>query len=132
MIYHIVITKEFQSCIDEIKYIPSNLKDDGFIHCSLESSVIPVANDYYGNIKEELLLLRIEPLILKSKVKYEAAKPEKGINTSHLSSSQIFPHIYGPIDLEAIDGIGILEKKESGYIWPKEFESREIYLHKEM
>ncbi len=107
------------------------MKDDGFVHCSLESSVIPVANDYYGNIKEELLLLRIEPLILKSQVKYEGAKSEKGINTSHLSSSQIFPHIYGPIDLTAIDGIGILEKKESGYIWPNEFEPKERYLHKE-
>jgi uncharacterized protein (DUF952 family) len=132
MIYHIVKTKEFQSCIDGVKYIPSNLKDIGFIHCSLESSVIPVANDYYGNVLEELLLLRIEPLNLESQVKYEAAKPENGINTSHLSSSPIFPHIYGPVDLIAINGIGILEKKESGYIWPKEFEPKEKYLHKEM
>jgi uncharacterized protein (DUF952 family) len=131
MIYHIVKTKEFQSCLDGVKYIPSNLRDVGFIHCSLESSVIPVANDYYGNVEEELLLLRIEPLNLESQVIYEAAKPEKGINSSHLSSSPIFPHIYGPINLIAINGIGTLEKKESGYIWPKEFESKEKYLYKE-
>jgi uncharacterized protein (DUF952 family) len=131
MIYHIVIIKEFLSFIFGSKYIPGSLMDDGFVHCSLDSSVISVANDYYGNAKEELLLLRIEPLKLESPVIYETAKPVKGINTSHLSSSPIFPHIYGPIDLTAIDGIGILEKKESGYIWPKEFESKEKYLLKE-
>jgi uncharacterized protein (DUF952 family) len=131
LIYHIVKEKEYRSCSDGNKYEPENLQDIGFIHCSLESSVIPVANDYYGNVEEKLLLLRIEPMKLKSQTKYEAAEPEKGVSTSHISSSPIFSHVYGPIDNSAIDGIGILNKEESGYVWPKEFVPIETYFQKE-
>ncbi len=131
LIYHIVRESEYRSCSDGKKYEPVNLQEVGFIHCSLESSVIPVANDYYGNVEEKILLLRIEPVKLNSQTKYETAQPEKGAGTSHISSSPIFPHVYGPIDNSAIDGIGVLNKGESGYVWPKEFVSIEAYFQKE-
>ncbi len=128
MIYHIVKEEEFRSCINNNKYTPASLKEVGFVHCSLESSVIPVANDYYGNVVEKLLLLQIEPKKLKPQTKYEKAKPEEGVSTSHISSSPVFPHVYGPIDISAIDKMGFLEKKGTVYIWPEVFISVEKYF----
>ncbi len=121
MVYHIVKDKDYRSLNDSGKYLPVNYNENGFVHCSLEKSVIPVANDYYANIEEKLLLLRIDPSKLESPTKYETASPEKGVGALHLNSSPIFPHVYGPINNSAIDGIGVLIKKESGYVWPKEF-----------
>jgi uncharacterized protein (DUF952 family) len=121
MIYHIVTEKVYRSQNDGNKYLPLNYDENGFVHCALETSVLPVANDYYLNVEEKLLLLRIEPLKLKSQTKYEPAVLEKGVGTFHMTSSPVFPHVYGPIDNSAIDGIGVLVKGKKGYIWPKEF-----------
>jgi uncharacterized protein (DUF952 family) len=128
LIYHIVKENEFLSSVVGNNYVPATLQNNDFVHCSLETSVVPVANDYYKGVKEKLLLLRIDPLKLKSRTKYESAMPESGAGTSHISSSPVFPHVYGPIEKSAIDGIGVLGKEESGYVWPKEFKSVEIYF----
>jgi uncharacterized protein (DUF952 family) len=121
MIYHIVKEKDYRSRNDGNKYLPLNYDENGFVHCALEISVLLVANDYYANVEEKLLLLRIEPMKLKSQTKYEPASPEKGVSTFHRTSSPVFPHVYGPIDNSAVDGIGVLVKEKSGYVWPKEF-----------
>lgn len=130
LIYHIAKEVEFLSSIVENNYVPSTLQENGFIHCSLETSVIPIANDYYRNVEEKLLLLRIDPAKLKSQTKYENAIPENGAGTSHISSSPVFPHVYGPIEKSAIEGIGVLGKEKSGYVWPKEFKSAQFYFGK--
>jgi uncharacterized protein (DUF952 family) len=123
MIYHIVKEKDYFPQIKGDNYLPANFDENGFVHCALEKSVIAVANDYYSSVDEKLLLLKIDPLKLKSQIKYEPASPEKGAETRHLSTSLVFPHVYGPIDNKAVEGIGVLRKEKSGYIWPKEFVS---------
>jgi uncharacterized protein (DUF952 family) len=129
MIYHIVKEKEYKSQNNGNRYLPLNYEDSGFVHCALEPSVVPVANDYYANVDEILLLLRIDPLKLESQTKYETASPEKGVSTSHTSSSPVFPHVYGAINNSAVDGIGVLIKGEKGYEWPKEFQSIDEFIN---
>ena len=80
-----------------------------------------VANDYYTGVSDTLLLLRIDLTRLKAPTKYEAASPARAAGTLHLASSPVFPHVYGPIDNTAIDGIGVLTKGEHGYVWPTSF-----------
>jgi len=121
MIYHIVTEADYRALNDGQQYLPSNFAADGFVHCSPEASVLPVANDYYGNVSGTLLLLAISPAGLKSPVKYEAPTPAADGGTSHLASSPVFPHVYGPIENTAVDGIGILTRGEQGYAWPDEF-----------
>jgi uncharacterized protein (DUF952 family) len=121
MIYHIVTEADFRSLNDGQQYLPSEFAADGFVHCALEASVLPVANDYYPAVSGTLLLLRIDPARLKSPTKYEAASPARAAGTSHLATSPVFPHVYGPIENAAIDGIGILTKGERGYVWPTEW-----------
>ena len=130
MIYHIVKEKDYLYSLKGESYIPANFDENGFVHCALEASVIPVANDYYSNVEDKLLLLRIDPLKLKSQTRYESAAPEKGAGTQHLSTSSVFPHVYGPIDNSAVEGIGTLRKEKNGYVWPNEFISLAEYKNR--
>jgi uncharacterized protein (DUF952 family) len=118
MIYHIVTEADYRSHDDGQRYLPSDFAADGFVHCALEASVLAVANDYYAAVSDTLLLLRIDPTRLKSLTKYEAASPAPDASTSHVATATVFPHVYGPIDNTAIDGVGILTKGEHGYAWP--------------
>jgi uncharacterized protein (DUF952 family) len=121
VIYHIVGEAEFRAACDGAVYRPASLAVDGFVHCSLEPSVIPVANDYYRDAEGPLLLLQIDPWGLTAETRYEQAAPPPGADITHLDSSPVFPHVYGPIDLGAIDGVGVLMKTADGYAWPEEF-----------
>jgi len=128
MIYHLVPEKDYLPSIKGNSYLPSNFHANGFVHCALEVSVITVANDYYSNTEDRLLLLEIDPMKLKSQTKYEPAAPEKGAGTRHTGTSAVFPHVYGPIDHSAVYGIGVLRKEKAGYVWPQEFVPLAAYV----
>lgn len=114
MIYHIVAEAELRSHTDGQRYLPETCATDGFVHCSFEVSVLAVANDYYAGARDTVLLLRIDPDKLSSPVRDEPAAAPPGAAASHLASSPLFPHVYGPIDNAAVDGIGILTRGEHG------------------
>ena len=128
VIYHIVIESEFRSRLEGPIYLPADLPDDGFVHCALEPSVIPVANDYYAGASGRLLLLEIDPERLASETRYEAAAPTLGGGSSHLASASQFPHVYGPINKEAITGVGVLGRTVGGYEWPRGFTPLDSFL----
>jgi uncharacterized protein (DUF952 family) len=128
MIYHIVTESDFRAQLKGSVYLPSSLSDDGFVHCALESSVVPVANDYYAGASGRLLLLEIEPKRLVSETRYEAASPPAGGGSSHLASASQFPHVYGPINKEAITGVGVLGRTAGGFEWPRGFMSLDSFL----
>lgn len=128
MIYHIVAEKEFLHQAHNKHYLPINFQDFGFVHCALEPSVLSVANDFYSNLQDTLLLLRIDPNLLTSETKYEAAAPVQEAGQEYLATSTTFPHVYGPIDSIAIDGIGILAGGTNGYQWPERFVTLAEYI----
>jgi uncharacterized protein (DUF952 family) len=128
MIYHIVIESNFRAQLEGAVYLPSDLSDDGFVHCALEASVIPVANDYYAGASGRLLLLEIDPGRLASETRYEAAAPTAGGGSSHLASAPQFPHVYGPIDQEAITRVGVLGRTAGEYEWPRGFMRLDSFL----
>jgi uncharacterized protein (DUF952 family) len=119
MIYHIVIETDFRAQFKGAVYLPEGLHRDGFVHCALEPSVVPVANDYYAGAPGRLLLLEIDPARLASETRYEAVAPIPGGGSSHLASASHFPHVYGPINRDAITGVGVLGRGEGGYEWPR-------------
>lgn len=129
MIYHLVPHRQFLSSLQAAYYQPASLAKEGFIHCSLEASVIPVANDYFGAETDTLLLLKINPAKVAAPTKYEAPIPQAGAGTGHLNSAPVFPHVYGPIELTAIEGIGMLGREHAQYRWPKAFSSLQEFLN---
>jgi uncharacterized protein (DUF952 family) len=118
MIYHIVPAAEFRAQIEGAAYRPVNLADDGFVHCALTASVLSVANDYYSGLSGPLLLLEIDPERLASETRYESPALIAGAGASHLASTSEFPHVYGPIETEAITRVGVLVATSMGFQWP--------------
>ena len=128
MIYHIVLASSFRAQLQGTAYQPSSLAEEGFVHCSLEHSVIPVANNYYARASEQLLLLEIDPERLASETRYEAAAPIDEGDSAHLASASLFPHVYGPIDRGAIMGVGLLARSAGGFSWPGSFIPLDSFL----
>jgi uncharacterized protein (DUF952 family) len=99
MIYHITTCDQWEESGASGSYKAGSLESEGFIHCSTRDQVVPVANDYYlGQVG--LVLLCIDPDRLTSTLRYEAP------GGSHAGfESALFPHIYGPINREAVAAV---------------------------
>jgi uncharacterized protein (DUF952 family) len=81
--------------------VPS-LETEGFIHCSNHEQAAGSANKFYAN-ESEMLLLAIDPDRLTSELRVEEGRP-----------GELFPHIYGPINREAIVEVIRLERGPDG------------------
>ena len=88
MIFHLAERDAWDSADT---YRPASLTDEGFIHCSTAPQLIDVANSLYAG-RTDLLLVTIEPDLLHAPVVFEDC----------YETGQRFPHIYGPIDPEAV------------------------------
>ena len=131
MIYHLVSESEFRACLEAHFYNPKSLSQCGFVHCALRPSVIPVASDYFSEVAERVLLLEIDCEHLEAEVRLEAPAPMEGAASSHLDSAEEFPHVYGPINTQAISGVGVLRKDSSGFRWPEAFVSLSSFYQAE-
>ncbi len=99
MIYHITSRRAWQAGRERGAYRAESLEREGFIHCSTISQVVPVLRKFYEG-QAGLLLLKIEPTLLTSDLKWEP--PSGGTPPPGVPAGDLFPHIYGPINLEAI------------------------------
>jgi anti-anti-sigma factor len=81
-----------------------SLDDEGFIHCSYRHQVEGVANRFYADVTE-LVLLTIDPSSLEAPVVAES--PADGID-------ELFPHVYGPIPLAAVEAASIWRRSADG------------------
>jgi uncharacterized protein (DUF952 family) len=119
MILHITTHNDWEKARIEGEYTAPSLQSDGFIHCSTLKQTVDTANIFFKG-QNGLILLCIDEDKLVSECKYEdpsvAGKhdPEVG---------NIFPHIYGPINLSAVINILDFPTNENGvFKLPKEIE----------
>ncbi len=95
MILHIVSRAEWEAAVQSgVAYETPSLKDEGFIHCSTAAQVLGPANEFYRG-QDELVLLVIDPDKLTAELVYEDC----------YETGQAFPHIYGPLNLEAVERV---------------------------
>ena len=87
-----------QSTIDSV------LEDVGFIHCSTPDQTLEIANRRYSD-QANLILLYIDTEKVKSPIKFEGALSGR---------SGIFPHIYGPLNVDAVYDTKRIIKDTSG------------------
>lgn len=95
-VFHIVRPIDWPPESDE--YVHESLASEGFIHCSYEEQLPGVIERYYAD-DEQLVIVEIDPSQLTSTMKVE---PSTG--------GELYPHIYGPINVDACMGILIYEK----------------------
>jgi uncharacterized protein (DUF952 family) len=91
MIYHVTTKSAWEQALQNGFYETASLQTEGFIHNSTQQQVSGVLDRYYKNVTD-LLLLHIDESKLTSPLKYELAP----------SVNEEFPHIFGPINLDAV------------------------------
>ena len=95
LIYHIVLP-EVWAAFDTGLYRHASLDSEGFIHCSFAHQLDGVIERYYSK-EDEVVVLEIESDRLMSRMIKEPS-----------TNSEIYPHVYGPINRDAI----VSEKKK--------------------
>lgn len=91
LIYHITSKQAWEQAQSNGIYDAPSLNEEGFIHCSHEDQLAGVLQRYYSG-KKDLLKLVIDTEKLKSRMIYDWSR----------SLTETFPHIYGPVNLEAV------------------------------
>jgi len=91
------------------------LENDGFIHCSDIDQVIEVADNLFDGEKD-LVILCIDEERVDPELVYEDC----------YDSGEEYPHIYGPIDTDAILEVYKFERNEEcGFKLPEELSTVE-------
>jgi uncharacterized protein (DUF952 family) len=111
MIYHITSRSAWVEARERGDYRADSLESEGFIHCSTEQQVVPVAQKFYSG-QGDLLLLVIEPSLLSADLKWEP--PSGGAPPPGVPEGDLFPHVYGPINLDAIVRVFDLQASPDG------------------
>ena len=100
LIYHIVLPKIWEEFKDKAFYEAESLETEGFIHCSFAEQLDAVLDRYYNNAGD-VLILSVETEKLTSPLVNEAS-----------TNNDIYPHIYGPINRDAIVGVDVRRKHD--------------------
>jgi|GEM_PF-206611 len=89
IIFHITNQSSWEAAKKSGRYEAASLKFQGFIHCSTGPQVCSVA-DFIFKGQKDLILLAIDSKKITSSIVFEG------------ETQNIFPHIYGPIDTNAV------------------------------
>ncbi len=107
IIYHIAYSADWEKAESEGTYTTSTkgrtLAEQGYIHAGDAPRVAPVANLFYAE-DDGLVVLVIDTDRLASPVKYDPAP----------GWEEPLPHIYGPINPDAVIELRPLDRGEDG------------------
>lgn len=93
-ILHFCPSDAWSAAQERGEYRGDTLETEGFIHCSTADQVHVPANALARG-RTDLVLLEIEPERLDVPLRWEPGVPADPAST-------IFPHVYGPIRLDAV------------------------------
>lgn len=80
-----------------------SLAPEGFIHASNWPQLDRVANHYFADT-DELLLIGVDPTRVKPPIRYELSA----------STGDVYPHIYGPLNVNAATVLKTLKRSPNG------------------
>jgi uncharacterized protein (DUF952 family) len=90
-ILHITKREDWETAVTTPPYRADSLETEGFIHCSTIEQVLKPANEMFHG-QTGLILLVIDAAKVQAEIVYEDC----------YESGQEFPHIYGPLNLDAV------------------------------
>ncbi len=109
-ILHITQRHEWETAKNLGIYRSNTLDSEGFIHCSTVAQAIGSANRFFKD-RTDLVILKIDVDRVTPEIRYEGA-----------DSNNLFPHIYGELNIDAVIGSIDLESNPDGsFILPSEF-----------
>jgi uncharacterized protein (DUF952 family) len=110
-ILHITTRKAWIEATRTGAYSAPSLETEGFIHGSTLKQLLPVAGKFYRG-QTGLVVLEIDPARLSSELKWEP--PSGGGPPPGVPEGEAFPHVYGPINLDAVIQVLDLEADHNG------------------
>ena len=100
--FHLVPGAYYRDCDASAPYKPATFLDEGFIHCTDGlDNVTAVGNRYYKDDLRMYVVLVIDRAKVQPEIRYE--DPER-----------IYPHIYGPLNRDAIREVLPLMRSPGG------------------
>lgn len=91
IVYHVTTKADWGKARQQGFYLAPSLADEGFIHCSQEHQVAGVLERYFEG-QTDLVKLVIDTDKLTSKFVFDWSP----------SMADTFPHIYGPVNQDAV------------------------------
>ena len=92
IILHITTREQWERAALTDTYHGDTLDTEGFIHCSTPEQVAPVANLLFRG-QNGLVLLCIDSEQVRAEICYETPGPD---------IEEAYPHIYGPLNVDAV------------------------------
>jgi uncharacterized protein (DUF952 family) len=96
VIYHIAVARDWDAALEAGEYRTSalgrTLEHEGFVHAAFAEQVRGVADRYYPDVAEPLVLLTIDETRLDVPWRVDEAP----------GADHAFPHVYGPIPVTAV------------------------------
>jgi uncharacterized protein (DUF952 family) len=102
-ILHITQHQQWQQAKLVGTYHGDTLDSQGFIHCSTLTQIIKVANTFF-RYQQGLVLLCINSQKVQPEIRYEG-----------IEESELFPHIYGALNLDAVFQVIDFKPGEDGF-----------------
>ena len=91
MIFHIVPQADWSDVQHQAAYQPASLGAEGFIHCSTREQLVESATLHFHG-QSHLVVLCIDEQRVAADIRYE----------NLTGGTLLFPHIYGPLNADAI------------------------------
>ena len=91
VLLHIIGTDDLRAAREVGEIVAPSLADEGFIHCSYDNQVLTPADQRFSG-RHDLVLLVLDPQLITAPLVIEDS----------YGSGTEFPHVYGPIPLDAI------------------------------
>ncbi|MDJ0662675.1 MAG: DUF952 domain-containing protein [Crocosphaera sp.] len=113
IIFHITTSETWKKAKLNQEYKCDSLDTEGFIHCSTQSQILTIANTFYKQY-DQIILLEINPDKLLAELKWEAPVHPKSNVKHNIDEQEKFPHIYGVINLDAVEKVIYLCKNKNG------------------
>jgi len=108
-ILHLALPDDWATAFRHGEYTMSTrgrtLAEEGFIHCSRPHQVEAVANTFYADV-DQLVLLTIDAEQTGAPIRDEAPAP---------GSPARFPHLYGPLPLGAVVDATLWSRSPDGW-----------------
>jgi glutathione S-transferase len=114
-LYHLAVSDEWLDAVTHgapyrRSTLGRSLEYEGFIHCSFANQVQRIADAVFRG-RDDVVLLTIDPSRVEADIRVEAVD----------GAEECFPHIYGPLPLDAVTRTDGVPVGEDGALLVEEF-----------
>lgn len=108
LLLHITTPAAWEKTQGQDEYTAPSLESEGFIHCSAIEQLVDTANIHFQG-QSPLVVLVIDTTLVEAPIRYE-----EPLGSSTRNPNLRFPHVYGPIPVNAVVECVDMTLDESG------------------